>query len=107
MLYDGFMTERIDATLSKDGRLFIPMPFRHAIGLPDGGKVELALDNDTIQIVSKQIRIQEALKEIHALIPPDIKERIVKGNYISDELIQERCEETHKEVIKYGLLTDD
>ena len=107
MVYDGFMVERIDATLSKDGRLFIPTQFRCAIGLPDGGKVELALYNDTIQIVSKQIRIQEALKEIHALIPPDIQERIAKGNYTSDELIQERREEAHKEANKYGLSTDD
>ncbi len=107
MVYDGFMVERIDATISKDGRLFIPASFRHALELPNGGRVELALDDNAMTVIPKQLRIKEALKKIHASIPQNVKDKIAKRDYASDELIQERRKEAQKEAIQYGLSTDD
>lgn len=89
------MAQIIDGKISKDGRLFIPASLRCAMELPEGGKVELTLDNQTIRVTSKQQRIEQALVEIHAAIPQKVKRQVVKGEYASDDLIQQRRQENH------------
>lgn len=80
--------------ISKSGRLSLPAPFRKALGLEQGGRVVVELDDDEIRIITQQ----QAIKRAQALY-----KRALKGapGTSVDEFIAERHREAEREEAEY------
>lgn len=79
----------IRASVSENGRLVIPVAFRKALGIGDGGEVMLELDEEGIRITTTKLRIASAQRRIQKYIKPGVS--------LVDELIAERRAEARKE----------
>ncbi len=73
-------------TIREGGRLVIPVAYRKALGLKPGDEVLLVLEDGEIRVVSKRQAITRAQTLLRRYIP--------EGRSLSEELIQERREET-------------
>lgn len=80
--------------VSKSGRLSLPAPFRKALGLEQGGRVVVELDEEEIRILTQQ----QAVKRAQAL-----SKRLLgnKPGTSVDDFIAERRREAAREEADY------
>ena len=78
----------IKTKLGNGGRLVIPAKYRKALDLKPGDEVVLLLDKNEIRIMGAHQAIKQAQAIVRRYIP--------EGRSLSDELIQERREETSR-----------
>ena len=83
------MTETFHARLTNDGRVVIPAPLRHRLGLKPGDHVVIDAEEDGLRLRS----YAQVLKEVQ-----DYFRRFAKpGESIVDELLAERRAEAARE----------
>ena len=74
------------ARIGEGGRIVIPAEYRKALELKTGDEVLLLLDDGEIRILTPQRAIERAQALVRRYIP--------KGRNLTEELLQERREET-------------
>ena len=74
--------------IGEGGRLVIPAAYRKALGIKPGDEVVLALEEGEIRVLSTRHAIARAQTLVRRYIP--------EGRRLSEELIQERREETNR-----------
>jgi AbrB family looped-hinge helix DNA binding protein len=75
--------------LGKGGSLVIPAEYRRALGVEAGDEVVLLLEEGSLRIVTPQEGIRRAQASVRSYIP--------QGRKLSDELIEERRQESRRE----------
>ena len=93
MLKDGniqleWHMSELKTKIGEGGRLVIPAAYRKALGLKPGDEVILALEEGEIRVLSTRQAIARAQTLVRRYIP--------EGRRLSEELIQERREETNR-----------
>jgi len=73
--------------IREGGRLVIPSVYRKALGLKPGDEVLLSLEDGELRVISTRQAIARAQTLVRHYVPEDRR--------LSEELIQERREETH------------
>lgn len=74
--------------ISKDGRLVVPAAYRKALGVKPGDEVVLVLEEGELKVISPR----QAIARAQALV----RRYVAEGRSLSQELIQERREETSR-----------
>jgi len=78
------------AQMEKSGRILIPAPVRHKLGLSAGAKVIVKVDEDgALQVESRLQAVARVQREIRKYIP--------EGRLLSEELIADRRAEAARE----------
>jgi AbrB family looped-hinge helix DNA binding protein len=75
--------------LGEGGRLVIPAEYRRALGVEAGDEVVLLLEEGSLRIVTPQEGIRRAQALVRSYVP--------QGRKLSDELIEERRQESRRE----------
>ena len=75
--------------LGEGGRLVIPAEYRRALGVEAGDEVVLLLEEGSLRIVTPQEGIRRAQALVRSYVP--------QGRKLSDELIEERRQESQRE----------
>src|SRR5437870_9480978 len=83
------MTETFHARLTNDGRVVIPAPLRHRLGLKPGDRVVIDAEEDSLRLRS----YAQVLEDVQEYFRPFAK----PGVSIVDELIAERRAEAARE----------
>jgi AbrB family looped-hinge helix DNA binding protein len=78
------MVESIDVRVAPNGRLVLPKTIRTALGLTDGGKITITLENGEVHILSTAQRIALAQAHYRAHVIHD---------FSSDDLLADRKRE--------------
>lgn len=81
--------DRILTKLGEGGRLVIPAEYRRALGVEAGDEVVLLLEEGGLRIITPQEGIRRAQAIVRSYVP--------QGRRLSDELIEERREESRRE----------
>ena len=81
--------ETISVKIEKSGRILIPAAVRRQFGLKEGTEMILRVDEDGIQMGTRE----QALTRIHKRL----RRYIPDGRCLSEELIQERRAEAERE----------
>ena len=81
--------ETISVKVEKSGRILIPAAVRRQFGLKEGTEMILRVDEDGIQMGTRE----QALARIHERL----RRYIPEGRILSEELIQERRAEAERE----------
>ncbi len=77
------------AKLNQNGRLVIPAPYRHALGLNPGDEVVLTLEGDELRLAS----VKSALRRARRLI----REHIPAGKDLTQSIIDDRRKAARRE----------
>jgi AbrB family looped-hinge helix DNA binding protein len=75
--------------LAQDGRMVIPAPLRHRLGLKPGDTLVIDAENESVRVRSYDRVVQEAQDYFRPFASPDVS--------LVDELIAERRAEAAKE----------
>lgn len=75
--------------IEPDGRIALPATFLEALGLGEGDQVQLALDGDSIRILTRARALKELRTKVRRFVP--------EGVSLVDELIAERRAEAAEE----------
>ncbi len=86
MVNEVFIMQELSISLGQNGRIVIPASVRKSLGLKQGQRLRLHLDNQKIVLE----KTDDALKELQ-------KRFSVIKQSLSEELIQERRKEAEKE----------
>ncbi|NER79021.1 MAG: hypothetical protein F6K42_05460 [Leptolyngbya sp. SIO1D8] len=62
----------VTVEMNKDGRLTIPIQFRHAIDMVNGGQLTIRNENGKLQILTTKQLLDDAKAAIREFIPDDI-----------------------------------
>jgi AbrB family looped-hinge helix DNA binding protein len=81
--------ETISVKVEKSGRILIPAAVRRQFGLKEGTEVILRVDEDGIQVRTREQVLARIRKRLRRYIP--------EGSCLSEELIQERRAEAERE----------
>ena len=81
--------ETISVKVEKSGRILIPVAVRRRFDLKEGTEVILRVDEDGIQMGTREQALARIRKELRRYIP--------EGSCLSEELIQERRAEAERE----------
>ena len=77
------------AEVEGDGRIDLPAHFLQALGVHEGDQVQLALEGDSIRILTRSRALQELRAKVQQFVP--------EGVSLVDELIAERRAEAAKD----------
>ncbi len=83
------MKETFHAKLTEDGRVVIPAPLRHQLGLKPGDTVVIDTENESVRVRSYDRVVQEAQDYFRQFVTPGVS--------LVDELIADRRTEAAKE----------
>ena len=81
--------ETISVKVEKSGRILIPAALRRKFGLKEGTEMILRVDEDGIQMGTREQALNRVRKRLRRYIP--------EGTCLSEELIQERRAEAERE----------
>ena len=81
--------ETISVKVEKSGRILIPAAIRRRFNIKEGTEVILRVDEDGIQVRTREQALARIRKELRRYIP--------EGRVLSEELIQERRAEALRE----------
>jgi AbrB family looped-hinge helix DNA binding protein len=81
--------ETISVKVEKSGRILIPAAIRRRFDIKEGTQVILRVDEDGIQVRTREQALARIRKELRRYIP--------EGSCLSEELIQERRAEAERE----------
>ncbi len=84
------MSVRLKVTMSPNGRIVMPVDFRKAMGVPNGGDLFLELGEDGVRISTMKQNIERAQRHARQYIKPGVS--------LADELIAERREAAKREL---------
>jgi AbrB family looped-hinge helix DNA binding protein len=77
------LIEQVEVRVGPLGRLVIPAPIRHALGIDPGSRLIARIDDGRL-VLEKRETIENRLRERFRVVPADVS--------LADELIQERRE---------------
>ncbi len=83
------MSESRNVKIGRGGRIFIPAPYRRALGLDEGDEVTLRVIEDELRITGPAADIRRAQALVARYVPPDVS--------LVDELIAARRREAARE----------
>jgi AbrB family looped-hinge helix DNA binding protein len=83
------MLEVFHAKLADDGRVVIPAPLRHRLGLSPGDPLVIEAEGDSVRVRSYAGVLEEAQSYFRQFVPPGVS--------LADELIADRRAEAAKE----------
>jgi bifunctional DNA-binding transcriptional regulator/antitoxin component of YhaV-PrlF toxin-antitoxin module len=75
--------------LGEGGRLVVPVEYRRALGVEAGDEGVLLLEEGSLRVVTPQEGIRRAQALVRSYVP--------QGRKLSDELIEERRQESRRE----------
>jgi len=75
-------------TMAKNGRLVIPVAYRRALGLVNGGEVLLRLRDGCVEIEPRRAALERAQRAVRLY---------ASGRHLAEELLRERKEEASTE----------
>jgi bifunctional DNA-binding transcriptional regulator/antitoxin component of YhaV-PrlF toxin-antitoxin module len=81
--------QEVKATISDDGKLTIPSEYLQVLGIKIGDEVILRLEAEGVRIIIPRVAISRAQALVRQYIPA--------GRLLSEELIQQRREESQHE----------
>ena len=81
--------ETLSVKVEKSGRILIPAAVRRQFGLKEGTEMILRVDEDGIQMGTREQALTRIRKRLRRYIP--------EGSCLSEELIQERRAEAERE----------
>lgn len=81
----GAVTVKVDAS----GRVVIPKDLRDALGIPEGGELELTIKDGELRGISRLTAVRQLQAMLRGLVPPGVS--------MVDELIAERRAEAARE----------
>lgn len=71
------------------GRIVIPAPMRHELGIEPGDSITLRIEDGDLRIVSRQAALRRIRERLKKKVPPGVS--------LADELIKERRAEAARE----------
>ena len=78
--------QEIKTTLGEGGRIVVPAGYRKTLGIKPGDELILVLEDGELRLLTPQRAVQRAQSLVRRYIP--------KGRNLTEELLQERREET-------------
>ena len=82
----GVVTVKVDGS----GRVVIPREMREALGIPEGGELQVSVENGELRATTRLAALRRIQEEVRGLVPPGVS--------VVDEFIAERRAEAAREL---------